>query len=93
MPAQRAGLNLALGPRLLGMSDPGCWANAFERNLTQRVVSAEATHRVQDRQKALEAGKASVHDWEEAKERIRRNVSRSWPYWTAGGTQVGFARG
>jgi putative addiction module component (TIGR02574 family) len=30
---------------------------------------------LQDRQKALEAGKASVHDWEEAKERIRRNVS------------------
>jgi putative addiction module component (TIGR02574 family) len=31
---------------------------------------------LQDRQEALEAGKAVVHDWDEAKERIRRNVSR-----------------
>jgi len=30
---------------------------------------------LQDRQKALEAGKVSVSDWDEAKERIRRNVS------------------
>lgn len=28
-----------------------------------------------DRQKALEAGKATVRDWQEAKERIKRNVS------------------
>jgi putative addiction module component (TIGR02574 family) len=28
-----------------------------------------------DRQKALEAGKAPARDWEEAKERIKRNVS------------------
>ena len=30
---------------------------------------------LQDRQKALEAGKASARDWDQAKERIRRNVS------------------
>jgi putative addiction module component (TIGR02574 family) len=30
---------------------------------------------LQDREKALEAGKASVAPWEEAKARIRRNVS------------------
>ena len=30
---------------------------------------------LQDRQKALETGKASARDWEEAKERIKRNVS------------------
>ena len=30
---------------------------------------------LRDRQKALEAGKASVRDWDEAKKRIRRNVS------------------
>ncbi len=30
---------------------------------------------LRDRQKALEAGKATVHDWQEAKERIKRNVS------------------
>ncbi len=30
---------------------------------------------LQDRQKALEAGKASAHDWDQAKERIKRNVS------------------
>ena len=30
---------------------------------------------LRDRQKALDAGKASVGDWEQAKERIRRNVS------------------
>jgi hypothetical protein len=30
---------------------------------------------LRDRQEALDAGKASVRDWEGAKERIRRNVS------------------
>jgi len=30
---------------------------------------------LQDRQKALEAGKAQIHDWEEAKERLKRNAS------------------
>ena len=30
---------------------------------------------LRDRQQALEAGKASVHDWDQAKERIKRNVS------------------
>lgn len=30
---------------------------------------------LQDRQKALDGGKAQVRDWEEAKERIRRNVT------------------
>lgn len=30
---------------------------------------------LQDRQKALEAGKASAHDRDQAKERIKRNVS------------------
>lgn len=30
---------------------------------------------LRDRQKALEAGKATVHDWREAKERIKRNLS------------------
>ena len=30
---------------------------------------------LRDREKALESGKAQVRDWEEAKERIRRNVS------------------
>ena len=30
---------------------------------------------LKDREKALTAGKATVSDWEEAKERIRRNLS------------------
>ncbi len=30
---------------------------------------------LQDRQKALDAGKAAPHDWQEAKDRIRRNLS------------------
>jgi len=30
---------------------------------------------LQDRQKALKAGKAAVRDWDQAKERIKRNVS------------------
>ena len=30
---------------------------------------------LRDREKALDNGKAEVRDWEEAKERIRRNVS------------------
>ncbi len=30
---------------------------------------------LKDREKAIAAGKASFSDWEEAKERIRRNVS------------------
>ena len=30
---------------------------------------------LRDRQKALEAGKAKVCDWDEAKQRIRKNVS------------------
>ena len=30
---------------------------------------------LKDREKALTAGKAMVSDWEEAKERIRRNLS------------------
>ncbi len=30
---------------------------------------------LRDRQKALEAGRAKACDWEEAKQRIRRNVS------------------
>ena len=30
---------------------------------------------LRDREKAIAAGKASFSDWEEAKERIRRNVS------------------
>jgi putative addiction module component (TIGR02574 family) len=30
---------------------------------------------LKDREKALASGKAKVSDWEEAKERIRRNVS------------------
>ena len=30
---------------------------------------------LQDRQQALEAGKASARDWDQAKERIKRNVS------------------
>jgi putative addiction module component (TIGR02574 family) len=30
---------------------------------------------LKDREKALAAGKATISDWEEAKERIRRNLS------------------
>ena len=30
---------------------------------------------LRDRQKALDAGKAKVRDWQEAKKRIRKNVS------------------
>ncbi len=43
----------------------------------EKAVESPAWHEeiLKDREKALEAGKASVSDWEEAKDRIRRNVS------------------
>ena len=61
----------------------------------EKALESPSWHQdvLRDRQKALEAGKASVRNWEEAKERIRRNVSWSWPYSTVGGIQVGFAKG
>ena len=43
----------------------------------QKALESPRWHEdvLRDRQKALEAGKASVRDWDEAKKRIRRNVS------------------
>lgn len=43
----------------------------------EKVLESPSWHEavLRDREKALEAGKAKVHDWEQAKERIRRNVS------------------
>jgi putative addiction module component (TIGR02574 family) len=42
-----------------------------------KKLESPAWHRnvLEDRQKAFEAGKISASDWEEAKKRIRKNVS------------------
>lgn len=43
----------------------------------EKKLESPAWHEavLKDREKALEAGKATVSDWEEAKDRIRKNVS------------------
>ena len=43
----------------------------------EKAVESPAWHEevLVDRQKALEGGKAAVHDWEEAKARIKGNAS------------------
>ena len=43
----------------------------------EQKLESPAWHKavLEDREAALAAGKASVSDWEEAKERIRKNVS------------------
>ena len=48
-------------------------------DLARQEKSLESPHCheevLKDREKALATGKATVSDWEEAKDRIRRNVS------------------
>ena len=43
----------------------------------EKTLESPAWHEevLRDREKALAAGKISVSDWEEAKDRIRKNVS------------------
>jgi putative addiction module component (TIGR02574 family) len=43
----------------------------------EKALESPAWHEdvLRDRQAALDAGKVPIHDWEQAKERIRRNVS------------------
>lgn len=43
----------------------------------ERILESPAWHEeiLKDREKALITGQATVSDWEEAKERIQRNVS------------------
>ncbi|MCP4107608.1 MAG: addiction module protein [Desulfobacteraceae bacterium] len=43
----------------------------------EKVIESPAWHEeiLEDREKALAAGKATVSDWEDAKVRIKRNVS------------------
>ncbi|MDM8521796.1 addiction module protein [Desulfococcaceae bacterium HSG8] len=43
----------------------------------EKIIESPPWHEkiLKDREKALAAGKATVSDWEEAKIRIRRNVS------------------
>jgi len=43
----------------------------------EKTFESPAWHEavLRDRKKALEAGKTTVSDWEEAKDRIRKNIS------------------
>jgi hypothetical protein len=50
------------------------WSDlAMDENTFESPAWHEAVLR--DRKKTLEAGKATVSDWEEAKDRIRKNIS------------------
>ena len=45
--------------------------------MDEKALESPAWHEavLRDRKKAMEAGKATVSDWEEAKDRIRKNIS------------------